>query len=169
MREMLRGALLCVLFFALPVAAFAEEGAVDECPEGHVCDTIIIKGEPYQFSTDWLYSPGGYGTGTFSGGAGMDSVGTALANLPTPYEMLLIKESARKAMCRNLAADILALTGGTTFFQSLKAWVNQVGRRVLTRGVAFAGLLLTNEILLFYSECPDFWGGSTYSHTDGIG
>lgn len=31
------------------------------------------------------------------------------------------------------------------------------------------GILLIDEIWFYYDQCPDFWGGSTYSHTDSIG
>ena len=179
MREAFRGALLVAALAFVP-ATVAAEG----CPEGTVCETIIIKGEPYKFPTDWLYSPGGYGWDIHSGGAGIgpSDMGNTIANLPTPYEMLLIKESARKAACKNAMGIALAATGagyaGKAFkdLADMKNWfkllsdnVKKLGKAAVKRVGIVGGVYLAMEIWFIYDECPDFWGGSTYSYTDSIG
>ncbi|MCY3972170.1 MAG: hypothetical protein OXG74_19730 [Acidobacteria bacterium] len=170
MREALRGALLSVLFFGLmiggaPAVAEEEVHECDDCEE-----TLIIKGEPYTFPTSWLYSPGGYGWGVHGGGIGGSSADAGIANLPTPYEMLLIKEGARKAACKGMAAAVLTTTGGKEFFSALAEYVKKAGAKQLLKRVGtWGGVALGFEIWYFLEECPDFWGGSTYSHTDSIG
>lgn len=169
MRETFRGALLVAALAFIPAAVGAEEGAVGECPEGQVCETLVVKGEPYTFPTSWLYSPGGAGYGVFGGGSGMDSVAAGLANLPSPYEMLLLKESARKAGCRGIQEKVLQLTLGRGFFQALQRYAKEAGKKFIKGGLYWSGVLLTTEVLHYYYECPDFWGGTTHPHTEGIG
>ena len=64
---------------------------------------------------------------------------------------------ARKAMCRSLAGEVLALTGGAGFFQALKKWVPKAGKAALKQGLYWGGVLITLDIYLYYEECPDFW------------
>ena len=167
----LRGALPSVLFFALigaaPGMVAAEE--VHDC--GECEETLIIKGEAYKFPKSWLYSPGGYGWDIHGGGSGIgpSDMGNTIANLPTPYEMLLMKEGARKAACRGMAGAVLATGGTRTFFQTLADFAKKAGKQVLKKMVTFSGVVLSFEIWYFFEECPDFWGGTTYSHTDSIG
>ncbi len=162
-----RGPLLRVLLVAAAAFAPTAVGAEDEdveCPDP--CSTIIVKGEPYKFPSDWLHSPGGIG---WRGPLGMDSVGAGIANLPTPYEMLVLKESARKAACHSMQERVLQLTGGRGFFQALERFAKEAGKKFVKGGTYWSGVLLTAEILIYFNECPDFWGGTTYHHTDGIG